>query len=289
MVRASHDAVARDDPDRVRANRSRSAKPSLRANASKIRRTTASLAAARLASHWSIRLSTCRRCASVNANRSISRRASAGSSCATAASSRSRCGAGSRSCRRSEAQEAHGRLIGHRALTLLDVDTYLAIASRRDQRRYLPDPLDEDVTRRILDAGAWGSASNRQPWTFVVERRDVVEALASTVFAPDNVLGAGLVVAVVVAGKGLVSFDAGRAAQNMLLAAWNEGLVVPPGRDHRPGHRARDPRPLRRGDARDRARSARPERPLRSADAHGRRVERPRESPPAGRRVRHLP
>jgi nitroreductase len=32
------------------------------------------------------------------------------------------------------------------------------------------------------------------------------------------------VVALVVGGKGPVSFDAGRCAQNMLLAAWNEGV-----------------------------------------------------------------
>ena len=110
------------------------------------------------------------------------------------------------------------------------MDTYLAIASRRDQRRYLPEPLAADVVRRILDAGRLaGSASNRQPWTFVVvERRDRIEALASAVFVPGNLLGAGLVVAVVVTGKGPVSFDAGRAAQNMLLAAWNEGLASCP-------------------------------------------------------------
>jgi nitroreductase len=42
------------------------------------------------------------------------------------------------------------------------------------------------------------------------------------------VLGAGLVVAVVVGPKGPVSFDAGRAAQNMLLAAWNEGIASCP-------------------------------------------------------------
>jgi nitroreductase len=32
------------------------------------------------------------------------------------------------------------------------------------------------------------------------------------------------VVAIVISGKGPTSFDAGRAAQNMLLAAWNEGV-----------------------------------------------------------------
>src|SRR5262245_34871731 len=110
------------------------------------------------------------------------------------------------------------------------MDTLLAIASRRDQRRYLPAPLDEEVVTRILDAGRLaGSGSNRQPWTFViVESRARVEALAPAVFAPENVLGAGLVVAVVVRGKGPVSSDAGRAAQNMMLAAWNEGIASCP-------------------------------------------------------------
>ncbi len=110
------------------------------------------------------------------------------------------------------------------------MDTLLAIASRRDARRYRADPLPEDVAARILDAGRLaGSASNRQPWTFVVPAsRRRVEQLAASVFVPDNVLSAGLVVAIVVSGKGPVSFDAGRAAQNMLLAAWNDGVASCP-------------------------------------------------------------
>jgi nitroreductase len=125
--------------------------------------------------------------------------------------------------------EGHGlhRLEGHYAT---GVDTFLAIASRRDQRRYRPESLAAEVVERILDAGRLsGSGSNRQPWTFiVVESRGRIEALAAAVYAPGNVLDAGLVVAIVVAGKGPVSFDAGRAAQNMLLAAWNEGLASCP-------------------------------------------------------------
>jgi nitroreductase len=110
------------------------------------------------------------------------------------------------------------------------VDTLLAIASRRDERRYGPEPLAAEVVARILDAGRLaGSSKNRQPWTFAVpEGRDRVEELARTVSVPENVLRAGLVVAIVVAGKGPVSFDAGRAAQNMLLAAWNEGVASCP-------------------------------------------------------------
>ncbi len=106
------------------------------------------------------------------------------------------------------------------------MDTFLAIASRRDERRYGPESLPEAVVDRILDAGRLaGSASNRQPWVFVVpDTRERVEALARSVYVPDNVLGAGLVVAVALTGKRQASFDAGRAAQNMLLAAWNEGV-----------------------------------------------------------------
>ena len=110
------------------------------------------------------------------------------------------------------------------------MDTLLAIASRRDQRQYRPDPLPADTLTRILDAGRLaGSGGNRQPWRFVIlESRARVEALAGLVYEPTNLLDAGLVVAIAVSGKGPVSFDAGRAAQNMLLAAWNEGFASCP-------------------------------------------------------------
>jgi nitroreductase len=106
------------------------------------------------------------------------------------------------------------------------VDAYLAIASRREVRRYADRPVPADVERRILEAGrVSGSSKNRQPWRFVVASTpETIERVANAVWAPENVRGAGLVVAVVVAGKGPVSFDAGRAAQNMLLAAWSQGV-----------------------------------------------------------------
>ena len=106
------------------------------------------------------------------------------------------------------------------------MDAFLAIASRRDERRYRPDPLPEPTVRRILEAGRLsGSAGNRQPWSFVVPTsRERLDRLADGVFEPGNIHSAGLVVAIVVSGKGPVRFDAGRAAQNMLLAAWNAGV-----------------------------------------------------------------
>jgi nitroreductase len=110
------------------------------------------------------------------------------------------------------------------------VDTYLAITSKRDERRYSDASIPDDVVERILDAGRLtGSAQNRQPWEFLVlEDRAVVERLAEAVYAPANVLGAKLVVAVTIAGRGPTSLDAGRAAQNMMIAAWNDGVVSCP-------------------------------------------------------------
>ena len=117
------------------------------------------------------------------------------------------------------------------------MDTYLTIASRRDERRYADRPLPADAVERILDAGRLaGSARNRQPWRFlVVESDEGKRALAEAVYAPGNVRGAALAVAVV--GKG---FDLGRCAQNMLLAAWNEGIASCPNglRDRDAAHAA---------------------------------------------------
>jgi nitroreductase len=105
------------------------------------------------------------------------------------------------------------------------MDTFLAIASRREVRSYDGRPIHDAVVRQILDAGRLsGSGGNRQPWRFVLVSGDAQARLAEAVFEPDNVRGAPLVVALVVSGKGPVSFDTGRCAQNMLLAAWNEGV-----------------------------------------------------------------
>ena len=105
------------------------------------------------------------------------------------------------------------------------MDAFLAIASKRDERRYASAPVADDATERILDAGRLaGSARNRQPWRFVVvESAERVEQLAAAVYAPENVRSATLVVALV--GQGL---DLGRCAQNMMLAAWNDGVVSCP-------------------------------------------------------------
>lgn len=106
------------------------------------------------------------------------------------------------------------------------MDTYLAIVSKRDTRRYADKPIPADVVERILSAGrVTGSASNRQPWRFlVVEDSERREKLADAVYEPTNIRGAQLIVAIV----GARPLDIGRCVQNMMLAAWNDGVASCP-------------------------------------------------------------
>jgi len=106
------------------------------------------------------------------------------------------------------------------------MDPYLAIASKRDQRSYAETPVPDDVRRRILDAGRLsGSSKNRQRWEFVLVSGRARDRLAEAVYEPDNLRGAALVVAIVGEASG---FDAGRCAQNMMVAAWGEGVTSSP-------------------------------------------------------------
>jgi nitroreductase len=103
------------------------------------------------------------------------------------------------------------------------VDAFLALVSRREVREYDSRPLPEDAVRRILEAGRLaGSSRNTQRRRFVI-LTDPAQA-AGAVWQPENLRGATLVVAVVTGGKGPLGFDAGRAAQNMMLAAHSEGI-----------------------------------------------------------------
>ena len=103
------------------------------------------------------------------------------------------------------------------------MDAFLAIASKRDIRDYdATTPIPADVRERILDAGRLsGSSQNKQKWEFVVVGGAAQERLADAVYAPENVRTATLVVAIVGEAGG---FDTGRCSQNMMLAAWAEGV-----------------------------------------------------------------
>ena len=109
------------------------------------------------------------------------------------------------------------------------MDAYACIRSKRDSRAYAARPIPEEALQRILRAGRMaGSSKNSQPCRYVVlrdaKRR---EQVASCGQFSKPVLAAPLAIAVVLAPGG-GAFDAGRAAQNMMLAAWEQGITSCP-------------------------------------------------------------
>jgi nitroreductase len=134
---------------------------------------------------------------------------------------------------------------------------YDLIRTKRDTRAYSDRPIPEDTLRRILQAGRMsGSAKHAQPCRFVLLRdRGHKEELAACGDFTAHIPTAPVVVAIATlpdAGQWepvrATSFDAGRAAQNMMLAAWAEGVTSCPVTMHRhddaarvlglpPGHR----------------------------------------------------
>ena len=110
------------------------------------------------------------------------------------------------------------------------MDALLAIVSKRDWRSYGGQVIDEAATNRIIDAGRMaGSGLNRQRWRFdVVATQAERDRLAEATWTAQNLRTAPLVIAISIWGGQMGAFDAGRAAQNMMLAAWNEGIVSCP-------------------------------------------------------------
>lgn len=108
------------------------------------------------------------------------------------------------------------------------MDAYLDIVSVRVVREYADRQIPDESLHRILEAGrATGSSQNRQQWKFYVIRGAAQrEALAESVYAPDNIRKSPAVVGITTTGRS--AFDIGRCAQNMILAAWADGIGSAP-------------------------------------------------------------
>jgi nitroreductase len=104
------------------------------------------------------------------------------------------------------------------------MEAYRAVVDKRDQRVYLPKPIPDEALRRILQAGRMaGSSKNREPNRFlIVTERDGVRALGALSEWGKWLAHAAAVV--VIAQVEPHEFDAGRCAQNMMVAAWGEGI-----------------------------------------------------------------
>lgn len=106
------------------------------------------------------------------------------------------------------------------------MDVYQALRSRRTVRDYRPDPIPEELVRRILQAGRWApSSSDTQKWHFiVVQDRDTLKALGDIATQGRFIAQAPLAIAIVMDEAPRPQLDAGRALQQMELMAWSEGV-----------------------------------------------------------------
>lgn len=111
-------------------------------------------------------------------------------------------------------------------------DVWAAIRAKRMVRRFTNQRLAPDHLERIVDAGRHaGSSKNKQRWDFiVVEDRARLRRLMEVGPFAEHVGGAAAAVALVtpdptVPGASLsLVWDAGLAAENMMLAAWELGV-----------------------------------------------------------------
>ena len=103
-----------------------------------------------------------------------------------------------------------------------------AIKTRRSIRRYKQDPVPDEATATILEAGRWApSASNSQPWSFVVFTDPEVKRQVTRCFLYGWFLDeapAGIVVSVNPMASTCPIQDGSLAVQNMMLAAHALGL-----------------------------------------------------------------
>lgn len=106
------------------------------------------------------------------------------------------------------------------------MNVFEAIRTLLAVRQYEDRPVPDEVLRRILEAGRLtASGMNVQPWHFVVvQDREMLKRLAAAAPSGPYIAGAALAIVVAIDVSRYSLSDASRAIQDMLLAAWDEGV-----------------------------------------------------------------
>lgn len=107
------------------------------------------------------------------------------------------------------------------------MDVYECILKRRSVRSFRGDEIPEEALERILEAARWSpSASNRQPWEFIIIRdKETLREISALAKYGGFISQAVLAIAVVTnpATRWHI-IDGSTAVQNMTLAAWEMGI-----------------------------------------------------------------
>jgi len=111
------------------------------------------------------------------------------------------------------------------------MDTIKAIRERRSIRKYKPAEVTDEDLETILQAGRWApSASNKQPWHFIVIRDKGMRNKLADIHSYGRFMRESPVV-IVVLGDPVKHpryhlADAHQAVQNILLTAYSLGLAT---------------------------------------------------------------
>lgn len=100
------------------------------------------------------------------------------------------------------------------------VKTLLAVRSYQDK------PVEPEAIRRVVEAARLTASSvNRQEWDFIViTDRERLERLGELASTGGYIAEAAFAVAVTLGDYRSALADAGRAVQDMMLTAWEEGI-----------------------------------------------------------------
>ncbi|MBY8996670.1 MAG: nitroreductase family protein [Candidatus Thorarchaeota archaeon] len=111
------------------------------------------------------------------------------------------------------------------------MDTIKAIRDRRSIRKYKSDDVEEEDLQTILQAGRWApSASNKQPWHFIIIRNQEMRTKLAGIHNYGRFMKESSVVIVALGDPAKHPryhlADPHQAVQNMLLAAHSLGLAT---------------------------------------------------------------
>jgi nitroreductase len=106
------------------------------------------------------------------------------------------------------------------------METFEAIRTVLAVRHFKDAPIPDPIIRQIVEAGRLtASGSNRQPWHFIVVRdKETLRQLGQLARTGPYIPQASLAIVVAMDPSPLAASDGSRAIQDMMLAAWSQGV-----------------------------------------------------------------
>jgi nitroreductase len=107
------------------------------------------------------------------------------------------------------------------------MDVFDAVRTVLAVREYQDKPVPHETVRKIVEAGRLtASSQNKQPWHFiVVEERDTLRKLGELAKSGPYTAQASFAIVLAIESESRFAVsDVSRAAQSMMLTAWEEGV-----------------------------------------------------------------